>query len=131
MFGLANGHNMILAGDFNMQPIDSYYRGITERGYAYRHLPKSNIYEVRYRPDAKHVLRSAYMEKNGAEPLFTTFSSTPDSPDFCTTMDYIFFHGRLVVDEVLRLPDYITSESYPDATHPSDHLMIAATFRFT
>jgi len=129
MFELVRGRNMILAGDFNTQPTDSYYRAITEGDYASRHLPKSKKYEVYYQPDANRALRSAYAEKNGVEPPFTAFSSTPNSPDFCATMDYIFFNGRLKVERVLKLPYYPTSESYPDAEHPSDHLMIAATFR--
>ncbi|CAF3461823.1 unnamed protein product [Rotaria socialis] len=129
MFELARGDNMILAGDFNMQPTANCYRAITELGCTSCQLPRSKIYEVYYRPDANHILRSAYVEKNGIEPPFTAFSSTPNSPDFCATMDYIFFYGRLLVNNVLRLPNYPDSESYPDATHPSDHLMIAATFR--
>ncbi|CAF4353877.1 unnamed protein product, partial [Rotaria magnacalcarata] len=32
-------------------------------------------------------------------------------------------------NNVVQLPNYPDSESYPDATHPSDHLIIAATFR--
>ncbi|CAF2027448.1 unnamed protein product [Rotaria magnacalcarata] len=127
---LAKGQNMILAGDYNMKPTDSYYRAITERGYAYGHLPKSRMYEVHYQSDRNRALRSAYAEKNGTEPRFTTFSSTPNNPDFCATLDYIFFNGRLAVDTVLPLPNHLTSKSYPDATHPSDHLMIAATFQF-
>ncbi|CAF4570636.1 unnamed protein product, partial [Didymodactylos carnosus] len=75
------------------------------------------------------VLKSAYREKNGTEPVYTDFSDTPHSPDFCATLDYIFFVGRIMVEKVLELPDHPTSESYPDDTHPSDHLMIAATFR--
>lgn len=129
MFDLAKGHNMVLAGDFNTKPTDGYYRAITERGYASRYLPKSTKYKVVFRPNSDLVLRSAYVEGTGTEPRFTTFSSTPGQQDFCDTLDYIFFQGRLVVERVLPLPNYLTSQSYPDATHPSDHLMIAATFR--
>ncbi|CAF1536274.1 unnamed protein product [Rotaria magnacalcarata] len=88
---------------------DSYYCAITEPGYAYCHLPKSRMYEVHYRSDRNRALRSAYAEKNGTEPRFTTFSSTPNNPNFCATLDYIFFNGRLAVETVIPLPNYLTS----------------------
>jgi mRNA deadenylase 3'-5' endonuclease subunit Ccr4 len=129
MFQLAAGQNFILAGDFNIKPRDSCYQALTEKGYVDPNYPKSSTYEVSYRPNAEHVLKSAYREKNGMEPVYTDFSDTPHSPNFCETLDYIFFDGDLTVEDVLELPDHPTSESYPDETHPSDHLMIAATFR--
>ncbi|CAF2977608.1 unnamed protein product [Rotaria sp. Silwood2] len=130
MFRLANGQNMILTGDFNIKPWKTSYRAILERGFIRGRLPLSSIYSIHYHPNTEQVLKSAYLEKNGSEPAFTAFSSTPNSPDFCATTDYIFFAGHLTVDKVLPLPSYPNSESYPDAKHPSDHLMIAATFRF-
>lgn len=131
MLQLANGINMILAGDFNSKPTDDYYHVITQQGFADGRLPKSNIYRINYRPASDRVLRSAYREMNGSEPLFTNYSTTKNSPSFCATLDYIFFDGRLTVEKVLSLPkSYPQSKSYPDREHPSDHLMIAATFRF-
>ena len=126
---LAAGKNVILAGDFNAKPSDEYYRVIIERGFARGHLPKSRNYAISYRPNANQVLKSAYKEKNGVEPAFTNFSATSNKPPFRATLDYIFFDGRLMVEKVLRLPNLPKGESYPDATHPSDHLMIAASFR--
>jgi mRNA deadenylase 3'-5' endonuclease subunit Ccr4 len=66
---------------------------------------------------------------NGSEPTYTNFSHTPKSPNYRGTLDYIFFAGHLMVEKVLELSDHPTGESYPDETHPSDHLMLAATFR--
>ena len=127
---LAAGNNVILAGDFNTKPSDEYYRVITETGFVRGRLPKSRNYNISYRPNAEHVLRSAYKVKNGMEPYFTNFAATSYQPSFCATLDYIFFNGHLTVGDVLRLPNRPSGNSYPDATHPSDHLMIAATFHF-
>jgi mRNA deadenylase 3'-5' endonuclease subunit Ccr4 len=92
-------------------------------------FPKSNNYGIPYQPNTEQVLKSAYREKNGSEPVYTDFSDTPQSSNFCETLDYIFFVGHLKVEKVLELPDQPIGESYPDETHPSDHLMIAATFQ--
>ncbi|CAF1054156.1 unnamed protein product [Adineta steineri] len=130
MFQLAAGHPLILAGDFNLQPHDISYRAITERGYA-RHieLPPVGNYTKNYPFNTRQLLRSAYREKNGTEPNYTNFSSTRKTKNFCATLDYIFFSGNLIVNDVLQLPNYPTGESYPDRTHPSDHLMLAASFQ--
>jgi exonuclease III len=129
MFQLAAGKNFILAGDFNITPGEVCYKTLTEKDYTNWNLPESSIYEISYRPLKEQILKSAYREKNGAEPAYTDYSHTLDSPNYCETIDYIFFNGRLTVQDVLELPNYPTGESYPDATHPSDHLMIAATFQ--
>ena len=89
----------------------------------------SNTHEISFRPDPEQVLKSAYREKNGFEPVYTNSVDTDKSPMFRATLDYIFFAGQLTVEDVLELPDQPASRSYPDETHPSDHLMIAATFR--
>ncbi|CAF3301344.1 unnamed protein product [Rotaria socialis] len=128
MFELAAGQNFILSGDFNLKPYDVTYRILTEKGYD-QNLPESYMYEISYRPNSERALKSAYLEKNGAEPVYTNFRDVAKSPNFCETLDYIFFQGNLIVEKVLELPDQPLSESYPDETHPSDHLLIAASFR--
>jgi endonuclease/exonuclease/phosphatase family metal-dependent hydrolase len=129
MFQLAAGQDFILAGDFNLLPNDTAYQALIEKGYIDVHFPKSNDYDISYRPNTEQVLKSAYREKNGSEPVYTNFFHMPHWPDFCGTLDYIFFNGQLTVENVLELPDQPTGESYPDETHPSDHLMIAVTLR--
>ncbi|CAF3468567.1 unnamed protein product [Rotaria socialis] len=129
MFQLAGGQDFILAGDFNIKPWDLCYKLLTEKDYVGCNMPESSSYEISYRSNTELVLKSAYREKNGAEPMYTNFSHTPPSPNFCATLDYIFFNGSLTVEKVLELPDHPSGDSYPDETHPSDHLMIAATFR--
>ncbi|CAF1545162.1 unnamed protein product [Adineta ricciae] len=120
MFELAAGQNFILAGDFNFKPRDICYKYLIKEEHVDCNLPESAI---------EQKLKSAYREKNGSEPVYTDFSHKCNSERFCETLDYIFYNGHLTVDNVLQLPDQPTSESYPDQTHPSDHLMIAATFR--
>jgi mRNA deadenylase 3'-5' endonuclease subunit Ccr4 len=131
MFQLAAGQDFIFAGDFNIKPRDACYKALTEKGFVDHNYPNSIAYDISYRPNTEQVMKSAYREKNGEEPAYTNFSHKSYSPPFCETLDYIFFNGRLTVDKVLDLPDHPTSESYPDETHPSDHLMIAATFRLS
>jgi mRNA deadenylase 3'-5' endonuclease subunit Ccr4 len=131
MYQFANGQDFILAGDFNFKPHDACYQAFTEKGYIDVNFPKSNNYEISYRPNTEQVLKSAYREKNGSEPVYTNFVDTLNSTKFCETLDYIFFVGNLTVEKVLELPDHPIGESYPDETHPSDHLMIAATFRLS
>jgi endonuclease/exonuclease/phosphatase family metal-dependent hydrolase len=131
MFELADGKDFILAGDFNIKPRDACYKALIEKGYVDCNFPDSTTYDISYRPNTEQVMKSAYREKNGAEPAYTNFSHKSHSERFCETLDYIFFNGDLTVEEVLSLPDSPTSEAYPDETHPSDHLMIAATFRLS
>ncbi|CAF3336677.1 unnamed protein product [Rotaria socialis] len=129
MFHLTGGQDFILAGDFNFDPADMCYKALTEKNYDGYQIPESRTYEISYRRNAEQVLKSAYREKNGVEPTYTDFAHTPNCPDYCATLDYIFFHGHLTIENVLELPDHPSSESYPDETHPSDHIMIAATIR--
>jgi mRNA deadenylase 3'-5' endonuclease subunit Ccr4 len=131
MFELAAGQDFIFAGDFNREPGTKAYRALTEKGYHDVHFPKSNNYGITYQPNVTQVLKSAYREKNGSEPTYTNFSDTPDGRNYCATIDYIFFNGEITVEKVLELPDRPIGKSYPDETHPSDHLMIAATFRLS
>ena len=130
MFHLADGHPFVLAGDFNTKPNDIAYRVVTKRDFAQNlTLPEGGYNRGSSIFKTHQLLRSAYREENGAEPNYTNFAATRQSPTFCATLDYIFFNGRLRVDHVLRLPEHPTGKSYPDRTHPSDHLMIAATLR--
>lgn len=129
MFELAEGNDLILTGDFNIKPSDLEYRALTEQDYCNTNFPMSNNYEILYRPNVKQVFKSAYQVKNGSEPIYTNFSYTEHTSTFCETLDYIFFSGQLKVESVLELPEQPISESYPDENHPSDHIMIAATFQ--
>ncbi|CAF1263517.1 unnamed protein product [Rotaria sordida] len=131
MFHLAGGQNFILVGDFNFNSTDICYKALTEKNFLNCRLPESSKYEISYQRNAEQVLKSAYREKNGVEPTYTNFAHTPNCPDYCDTLDYIFFNGNLTIENVLELPDHPSGESYPDETHPSDHLMIAATIQLS
>jgi len=126
MFKIAAGNDFILTGDFNLEPKDTAYRALIEKDYRDTNYQSSEKYNVSY-----SIMKSAYLERNGREPNFTTCCHTNGSSWYCDTLDYIFYSGELVVDDVLQLPENTNADSYPDETHPSDHLMLAATFSFS
>ncbi|CAF1588121.1 unnamed protein product [Adineta ricciae] len=130
VFKYASGCNVILAGDFNFEPTTACYNELTKTGFPAGSFPKSKVYEVSYWPNTEQIFKSAYREKNGSEPAYTNYSCTYDQPVYCETLDYIFFAGQMTVDDVLNLPDRPSGRAYPDETNPSDHLLIAASFRF-
>lgn len=130
MFELAAGKEFILAGDFNFEPFTTWYKALTDKEYSCSNVPKSIKYDIPYQPNTEQKLKSAYKEKNGMDPVYTVCVDLPSVPNYHNTVDYIFFYGHLTVENVLELPDQPASDSYPDEKHPSDHLMIAATFKF-
>ncbi len=69
----------------------------------------------------------------GAEPEFTNYCISGNNKTlFKATLDYIFFRG-LTACSVLPLPsslDFADVPSLPNATEPSDHIKIGATFSF-
>ncbi|CAF5115963.1 unnamed protein product, partial [Rotaria socialis] len=69
MFQLADGQDVILAGDFNATPSDICYKVFTEEDSLSGNLPKSSNYEIFFRPNVEHVFKSAYREKNASEPV--------------------------------------------------------------
>lgn len=130
MYKQAAKQDFILAGDFNIKPQDICYQLLTEQNdYGYN-FPKYNN-KVPYQHNPEQILKSVYREKNGTEPTYTNFADTRKSSRFRATLDYIFFTGDLTVTNVLKLPDKPDGQSYPDKIHPSDHLMIAATFQLS
>ena len=129
MFHLADGRDFIFTGDFNTEPHNACYHILTRRDFSEYRFPGSKSYQISYQPNAKQILKSAYREKNGKEPAYTNYTHPSGMPLYCETIDYIFFSGRIQVENVLKLPDEPKGKSYPDETHPSDHIMIAATLR--
>ncbi|UJR10952.1 hypothetical protein I4U23_015137 [Adineta vaga] len=129
VFQFATGDNLILAGDFNFEPWTACYGELTKTGFPENYFPKSKHFDIMYKPKTDQILKSAYREKNGSEPAYTNYSCTSEPSDYTGTLDYIFFAGQMIVENVLELPDYPIGKAYPDETNPSDHLMIAASFR--
>jgi hypothetical protein len=77
----------------------------------------SSIYKMSYQCNTEQTLKSAYWAKNGMESVYTNFSDTPPSSNFCAILDYIFFSSdHLIVRKVFQLSDHSTGESYLDET---------------
>lgn len=155
MFELSGGNSFVLAGDFNIKPHDIMYPMLTQGIDCTYILKASNGYDVRWKPNYRNVLKSAYFEKNRVEPKFTNYATTKNVSSFCETLDYIFYWNanvgsngdgnvgnnnvinnvdnngaNLNVIGVLELQNEINGDcaSFPDKTHPSDHIMIGAIF---
>lgn len=122
----------ILAGDFNFKPREQGYFLIREGGIGNYSLPpvltKS---ERKWSPRLRFPMKSAYKEFCGAEPDFTNWAVVKNNPPFIECLDYIFYSNKLKVVDVLKLPDRNNIQGpLPNATEPSDHLMIGAVFQF-
>jgi len=77
--------------------------------------------EIKKEKNSKHI--SDYFINH---PLYTNFTN-----NFKDTIDYIFYSKYLIVDKILKLPDYdeLASEGFlPSSKHPSDHLPLYAEF---
>ena len=130
MFNLSDGEDFVLTGDFNLVPSSNLYQCLLNSNEDhFQHLFGSDC-PSSYRPTMNRSLKSAYLVANGREPKYTNFADREHTGLFCETLDYIFYSGKLVVDDVLQLPNEPTSASYPDEFNPSDHLMIAASLHW-
>jgi 2',5'-phosphodiesterase len=123
----------ILTGDFNMLPESSTYRLLTEGKWAVEHedfpTPKADD-DTRWDANAVAPLRSAYAVKTGKEPDLTNHARVGDAPVFTETLDYIFLSPHWSVEQVVALPARTDlKEVYPNASEPSDHLLIGACLR--
>lgn len=117
----------ILAGDFNIKPIDSSYRLITtghmDKGDPIYPTPK-NGYE--WSPNIQ-PMRSAYAETTHGEPNFTNYARVRENEPFIDTLDYIFLSHAWKVDAVLPTPHRdMAGGPFPNKDEPSDHIVIAA-----
>ena len=128
-----SGKPFILAGDFNFTPPSLQYQLLTTgvidvNSSEYPNHPKDN-----WSPNLGSEFKSAYMEKNQKEPLFTNYCKVPDN-FFKDTIDYIFLSPTGIVDEVLDLSETekfaLTVNSFPARDEPSDHIMIGARITF-
>mmetsp|Transcript_11091 Transcript_11091/g.31889 ORF Transcript_11091/g.31889 Transcript_11091/m.31889 type:complete len:235 (+) Transcript_11091:469-1173(+) len=133
---LAGTNPYILAGDFNIKPIDPMYQLLTtgrldkaaciEDGSAVYPVTK---WDMEWQPTIK-AMRSAYAEALGKEPPFTNHAQTRDNEPFIDTLDYIFCSDEWKVDGVLELPSSQEESNgpFPNLDHgePSDHVLIAA-----
>ncbi|KAA8493671.1 Carbon catabolite repressor protein 4-like 4 [Porphyridium purpureum] len=131
----AAGAPYILAGDFNLKPSDPMYNLITlgqlpsnfvlEQPENTANGEKENApFDVR----VSRPMMSVYAVLNGREPDFTNNARIKDQDPFVETLDYIFAsHSDWKVHGVHELPERAHIKGpYPDATEPSDHLLLAA-----
>lgn len=130
----ANGHPLILAGDWNFKPGTAPYQLLTtgnlsEEHPAYPAYPDGENWRIE---TGLSELRSAYAERHpGGEPEFTNYAWVKDDPDpFAGTLDYIFVSEETEVLSVGRLPSITSITSpLPNREEPSDHLMLSARIR--
>jgi len=118
----ANGKPYILCGDFNTLPINEGYT-LFRTGNTSLTIPDEG--DPKWEATIEK-LRSAYAE-NGGEPAYTCSSLMNSKPLFQGTIDYIFLSDKWKVTDVLPVPTLGDTESIPNATEPSDHVMIGAT----
>ena len=150
----AAGQRYVLAGDFNIKPVDPQYELLT-RGAASRELPPPEFEGDSWRPTVA-PLASAYAQANGREPPFTNYAQqTRDAAPFIETcvgghsgaplhtplltlfslsptpvarLDYIFLSPGWRAAEAKALPSAAEVASpMPNEQQASDHLLLAAT----
>uniref|UniRef100_A0A7R9WSI9 Endonuclease/exonuclease/phosphatase domain-containing protein n=1 Tax=Craspedostauros australis TaxID=1486917 RepID=A0A7R9WSI9_9STRA len=132
---LADGNPCILAGDFNIKPVDPMYTllttgamekdAATDVGPAYP-VPK---WGMEWEPTIQPMI-SAYAQALGKEPAFTNHARVHENEPFIDTLDYIFCSDQWKVDGVLELPAEQDESKgpFPNLEHneASDHVLIAA-----
>jgi mRNA deadenylase 3'-5' endonuclease subunit Ccr4 len=122
----------ILAGDFNIKPDSGVYELYTTGKLKKNHPehPPERNYDP-WKVNLKEPVKSAYKEHNGEEPEFTNHASLNGNL-FTGTLDYLFFSPQLAqVKMVQALPSISelgNPKALPNASEPSDHLLLAAEF---
>lgn len=125
----------VLAGDFNIKPSDSSYKMIVTGKVDSSHQdfpPKcvDGSSPEKWFPVPLAPMKSAYKEVLGTEPDFTNYAKVEGQPMFIETLDYVFCTEEVDVVDVMRLPHRsVVQGPFPDASEPSDHVMIGATLR--
>lgn len=132
---LCGSDDGILAGDFNIKPADSSYEMILKGKIE----PSNDDFPPKcpdgtppekWFPMPLVPMKSAYREVLGSEPDFTNFAKVENQPEFIETLDYMFCTQGVDIVDVIRLPHRQAVQGpFPDASEPSDHVMIGATLR--
>ena len=129
----ADGSPYILAGSFNVKPLDPAYVLVTtgKLGAAFqKYCPQPRANAINHFDTAVSPLKSAYVASNGREPDFTIFSRSKWHADtVIATLDYIFCSTRWKVIDVAPLPgrDSLKRDApFPSDQEPSDHILISA-----
>jgi mRNA deadenylase 3'-5' endonuclease subunit Ccr4 len=120
----------ILAGDFNIKPVDSMYRLMTtgsmdESDPAW---PTAHESGALWQPTQQEPVRSAYAVAQGREPDFTNYARVKEDDPFIDCLDYIFLSKEWGVTAIQELPNREQAVGpFPNlnVNEPSDHLLIA------
>lgn len=132
---LCGGDDGVLAGDFNIKPTDSSYDMILKGKIEHTNEdfpPKcpDGAPPEKWFPMPLAPMKSAYREVLGEEPDFTNFAKVEKQQPFIETLDYMFCSEGVDIVDVIRLPNRKAVQGpFPDASEPSDHVMIGATIR--
>lgn len=126
----------VMLGDWNFGPDTAAYSLLTKGTLDTAHPGYPNIpsHET-WRPEVGIVpSRSAYAEFEG-EPAFTNRTCSGKVPQvFTGVLDFIFYSANrdVRVVDVLDVPRAFDDDTplLPNASEPSDHLMIGATLEF-
>lgn len=138
---------LVLGGDFNSTPNSNVIKYIYKKAPEVSNLTRGDFaknkrfMELLWNEYAhKFDLRSAYdVYKIGNNSDFSDYAENhPDfsiyTHEFIGTIDYILYkQDALEVVELLKLPTHdheIKAQKLPNSRYPSDHLKIAARFRF-
>lgn len=110
---------LILAGDFNAEPIEPIYNTILENplglGSAYADCDTN-------------VNNSKSADR---EPSYTTWKIRGEG-EVCHTIDYVFYSkNKLDLEAVLELPtgEEIGEDRVPSLAYPSDHFSLVCDFK--
>lgn len=128
----------ILAGDFNIKPVDTVYKyittGLLDPSDKFFPPPPAHDPSFVWNPSILEPVHSAYVLCNGKEPDFTNYaySERDTNGAFIDTLDYVFVSPDVTVTETLPLPNRVDVKGpFPnldtDVNEPSDHILIAAT----
>lgn len=132
---LCGGDDGVLAGDFNVKPTDVTYdmiiRGTVDKSHEdYPPSCPDGSPADKWFPTPLAPMKSAYREVLGEEPDFTNYAKVENQPVFIETLDYVFCTQGVDIVDVIRLPNRdVIKGPFPDASEPSDHVMIGATLR--
>jgi endonuclease/exonuclease/phosphatase family metal-dependent hydrolase len=126
----------VVVGDFNVTPSTPSYALLTtgqvEADHPELPPPRAPHDRTRWQFDALPAgpMRSAYaVAGGGSEPDFTNNAWIKDGPAFRETLDYILLSKEWSVKAVEPLPPLSSLDAedfYPNASEPSDHLLLAA-----
>ena len=134
---LAGSTPLVLCGDWNIKPDSAQYAMLTTgaldvpTGHPALPVLPAGMAREAFKFTVPKQLRSAYAESHaGQEPDWTNWAVIKEQPEFIETLDYIFVTSDIQVLSADDLPHRSTVQGpLPNATEPSDHIMVCADLR--